>query len=63
MSDSKRKKKKKKGILEATIMALIRKSLKATIDEAIKEIFKDFKKEAAACSRLGRLPLFSLCPV
>jgi hypothetical protein len=43
MSDPRRKKKKKKGILEATIMALIRKSLKATIDEAIKEIFKDFK--------------------
>ena len=43
MSDPRKKKKKKKGILEATITALIRKSLKATIDEAIKEIFKDFK--------------------
>ena len=42
MSDSKRKK-KKKGALEATIMALIHKSLKTTIDEAMKEIFKDFK--------------------
>ena len=43
MSDPKRKKKKKKGALEATIMALIHKSLKATIDEAMKEIFRDFK--------------------
>jgi hypothetical protein len=42
MSDPKRKK-KKKGALEATIMALIHKSLKTTIDEAMKEIFKDFK--------------------
>ena len=40
MSDPRRKKKKKKGALEATIMALINKSLKATIDEAMKEIFK-----------------------
>ena len=43
MSDSKRKKKKKKGALEASIMALIHKSLKTTIDEAMKEIFRDFK--------------------
>lgn len=43
MSDPRRKKKKKKGALEATIMALINKSLKATIDEAMKEIFKGFK--------------------
>ena len=43
MSDSKRKKKKKKGILEETIMAFIHKSLKTTIDEAMKEIFRDFK--------------------
>ncbi len=43
MSDPKRKKKKKKGALEASIMALIHKSLKATIDEAMKEILKDFK--------------------
>ena len=42
MSDPKRKK-KKKGALEATIMAHIHKSLKTTIDEAMKEIFKDFK--------------------
>lgn len=42
MSDPKRKK-KKKDALEATIMALIHKSLKTTIDEAMKEIFKDFK--------------------
>jgi hypothetical protein len=43
MSDPKRKKKKKKGALEASIMALIHKSLKTTIDEAMKEIFRDFK--------------------
>ena len=43
MSAPKRKKKKKKGALEATIMALIHKSLKTTIDEAMKEIFRDFK--------------------
>ena len=43
MSDFKRKKKKKKGALEATLMALIHKSLKTTIDEAMKEIFKGFK--------------------
>jgi hypothetical protein len=43
MSDPKRKKKKKKGALEASIMALIHKSLKTSIDEAMKEIFRDFK--------------------
>ena len=43
MSDPKRKKKKKKCALEASIMALIHKSLKTTIDEAMKEIFRDFK--------------------
>lgn len=43
MSNPKRKKKKKKGALEASIMALIHQSLKVTIDEAMKEIFKDFK--------------------
>ena len=42
MSDPKRKK-KKKGLLEATLMTLVQKSLKATIDEAMKEILKDFK--------------------
>ena len=42
MSDPKRKK-KKKGILEATLITLVQKSLKATIDEAMKEILKDFK--------------------
>ena len=42
MSDSKRKK-KKKSVLEATIMALIQKSLKTTVDEAMKEILKGFK--------------------
>ena len=42
MSEPKRKK-KKKGILEATLITLVQKSLKATIDEAMKEILKDFK--------------------
>lgn len=62
MSDPKRKK-KKKGALEATIMALIHKSLKTTIDEAMKEIFKDFKQKAAACSESGRAAvIFRLSP-
>ena len=43
MSDPRRKKKKKKGAIEVTIMALIHKSLKATVDEAMKDILKDFK--------------------
>jgi hypothetical protein len=43
MSNPKRKKKKKKGALVASIMALIHKSLKTSIDEAMKEIFRDFK--------------------
>ena len=43
MSDPRRKKKKKKGAIEVTIMALIHKSLKTTIDAALKDIFKDFK--------------------
>ena len=42
MSEPKRRK-KKKGILEATLITLVQKSLKATIDEAMKEILKDFK--------------------
>lgn len=42
MSNPKRKK-KKKSVLEATIMAFIHKSLKAMVDEAMKEILKDFK--------------------
>ena len=42
MSDPKRKK-KKKSVLEAALMALIHKSLKTTIDEAMKDIFRDFK--------------------
>lgn len=42
MSDSKRKK-KKKSALEATLMVLIHRSLKTTIDEAMKDIFRDFK--------------------
>ena len=43
MNESRRKKKRKKGVLEATIMALIHKRLKTTIDEAMKDILKHFK--------------------
>ena len=43
MSDSRRKKKTKKSVLEATLLAIVQRSLKATIDEAMKEILKDFK--------------------
>lgn len=37
------KKKKKKSILEAEIMRIIEKSLKTALDQAIDDIFKDFK--------------------
>lgn len=44
MSEADRKKKKrKKGALEAQIMSVVRASLKATIDEAMKDIMKGFK--------------------
>ena len=42
MSEPKRRK-KKKGLLEAMLMTLVQKSLKTTIDEAMKEILKEFK--------------------
>ena len=42
MSEPKRKK-KKKGVLEASLMALLQKSLKTTVDEALKKVLKDFK--------------------
>ncbi len=41
-SDDKKKKKKKDSILEAQIMALLQKSLKAALDAAMKDLFKDF---------------------
>lgn len=42
MSSPKRGK-RKKSILQAQIIAIIRQSLKATVDEAMKEILKGFK--------------------
>lgn len=38
-----KKKKKRQSILEAEIMAIINKSMKACIDEALKDLFKGFK--------------------
>ena len=37
------KKKKKKSVLEAEIMNLMQKSLKAALDAALDDIFKDWK--------------------
>lgn len=37
------KKKKKKSVLEAEIMSLMQKSLKAALDAALDDIFKDWK--------------------
>ena len=39
----KRKKKKKKSVLEAEIMSLMQKSLKAALEMALDDIFKDWK--------------------
>ena len=39
----KRKKKKKKYVLEAEIMSLMQKSLKAALEMALDDIFKDWK--------------------
>lgn len=39
----KEKKKKKKSILEAEIMRIMEKSLKTALDQALDDIFKDFK--------------------
>ena len=38
-----KKKKKKQSILEAEIMRIMQKSLKAAIDMALDDILKDFK--------------------
>ena len=45
MTEAERKKKKKKqqSILQAQINKIIEKSLKATVDQALDEIFKDWK--------------------
>ena len=37
------KKKKKKSVLEAEIMSLMQKGLKAALDAALDDIFKDWK--------------------
>ena len=37
------KKKKKKSVLEAEILRLMQKSLKAAMDQALDEIFKEWK--------------------
>ena len=37
------KKKKKKSVLEAEIMSLMQKSLKAALEMALDDIFKDWK--------------------
>ncbi len=39
----KEKKKKKKSILEAEIMSIMEKSMKAALDKALDDIFKDWK--------------------
>ena len=45
MTEAERKKKKKKqqSIIQAQINKIVEKSLKATVDQALKEIFKDWK--------------------
>ena len=45
MTEAERKKKKKKqqSILQAQLNKIIEKSLKATVDQALDEIFKDWK--------------------
>ena len=45
MTEAERKKKKKKqqSIIQAQINKIIEKSLKATVEQALDEIFKDWK--------------------
>ena len=45
MTEAERKKKKKKqqSIIQAQINEIVEKSLKATVDQALNEIFKDWK--------------------
>ncbi len=42
-SETKKKKKKKDGWLEAEIMAILQKSLKAAMDAALNDLLKDFR--------------------
>ena len=41
--EKEKKKKKKKSILEAEVMSIIEKSMKAALDKALDDIFKDWK--------------------
>ena len=41
--DRKKKEKKKKDWLEAQIMAILEKSLRAALDEAMNDLLKDWK--------------------
>ena len=41
--DKEKDKKKKKSILEAEIMSIMEKSMKAALDKALDDIFKDWK--------------------
>ena len=43
MSDKKKKRKKQESLIEMMLYDVIRKSLKKTIDQALDDIFKDFK--------------------
>lgn len=43
MSERDKKKKKKKSVLEAEILSFMRKSLKAALDLALDDLFKDWK--------------------
>lgn len=41
--DNKRKKKKKQSVLEKELLRFMEKSLKAAVDAALDDIFKDWK--------------------
>ena len=43
MSQKDKRKKKKKSVLEAEIMSLMQKSLKAALEMALDDIYKDWK--------------------
>ena len=43
MSQERKKKKKKQSVLEAEILSLMQKSLKAALDAALDDIFKGWK--------------------
>lgn len=41
--DREKKRKKKQSVLEAEIMSIMEKSMKAALDKALDDIFKDWK--------------------